>query len=1040
MSNPSLHLLCFLSGWVVDHFRHRGFQYSAESLSAGFVFSSDDEPDTITQVSHLEFGRAIHRAAHVVRPMALDSRRWFWGLCTLDLCRFPSRLGTRPPPSCTSLNRLLVTAFSPHRLAWRTNRAVEVAPMITQLFPNLGKEDIEHPFSPYPPLHKDLKPTDVGLYLHSSGSTGFPKAIPQRIHTILTWLLARKYEPRLRFGAMAIPPFHFIGFLLQVVYPVYGLLSLSVFPPTVWHETDQPSPATAEDILLHLRRTNANGVVLIPMMLEGMANSLDNIEYLRSFKVVAYSGGPMPKSLGESLVSSGINLQAIYGSTEAGAMTVMQLNRDPTLHWEWLEFGDFVNMRWEPQGDGTYEGQCLTSDVYRPLIENLEDTKGYATSDLFVPHPTLERFWRIVGRKDDVIIHSSGEKTVPALMEGSMTTNSIIQGAVMFGRGHDQAGVLLEPVEELAIDIHDPKQVADFRTRAWPIIEGANVDAPAFSKIFKEMILITSPDKPLPRTAKGTVMRKAALQLYDEEIEALYQTIESNTTGDHITPPESWDKESLQVWLLQQAKDIQSIAHLDSTQDLFEQGFDSLSATFLRLRIAGALRQALHPPDSSLLQNIVYAHPIIEDLANYVANLFLQSEDAEGTKTSPELVEAMIEKYSRGLKQPLERPASIERQPTEHVVLITGTTGNLGSQVLEQLLRRSDVTTIYAFNRSSKSSPPLVRLETRFKDKGLDTRLLQLPKLIHIEGDLAQEHLGLPLDVYTEVQDLVTIVIHAAWRLDFNLTLASFENSIQGTRNLIDCVRAGPHPSRVRFLYTSSITLAQGWDPKRGPYPEEVVDDLNAAILANSGLHATSIRIGQISGGLPNGAWATSDWVPILIKSSLALGALPDAPGTISWLPMDVVAQCILDLAFSFETLPVAVNLVHPRPLLWTDMFSYIRQDLIDILHIKQNALAFVPFHDWVSRLEERSNNISEDNLRKLPAIKVLDFFRKIAYGNKELHANGTKSMESGGLTAFATDKARRFSPTLRGLHELDSRDSQRWIKYWCNLGFFEES
>lgn len=54
-----------------------------------------------------------------------------------------------------------------------------------------------------------------------------------------------------------------------------------------------------------------------------------------------------------------------------------------------------------------------------------------------------------------------------------------------------------------------------------PVIEEANKMAPAFSRIFKEMILITSKTKPLPRTGKGTVMRKMGLKIYDEEIEAL---------------------------------------------------------------------------------------------------------------------------------------------------------------------------------------------------------------------------------------------------------------------------------------------------------------------------------------------------------------------------------------------------------------------------------------------------------------------------------------------------------------------------------------
>ena len=40
----------------------------------------------------------------------------------------------------------------------------------------------------------------------------------------------------------------------------------------------------------------------------------------------------------------------------------------------------------------------------------------------------------------------------------------------------------------------------------------------------------------------------------------------------------------------------------------------------------------------------------------------------------------------------------------------------------------------------------------------------------------------------------------------------------------------------------------------------------------------TSTRIGQIAGG-HGGSWATTDWFPIIVKSSIAPGALPEAAG-----------------------------------------------------------------------------------------------------------------------------------------------------------------
>jgi hypothetical protein len=53
------------------------------------------------------------------------------------------------------------------------------------------------------------------------------------------------------------------------------------------------------------------------------------------------------------------------------------------------------------------------------------------------------------------------------------------------------------------------------------MINEANKIAPAYSKIFKELILVVDKRKPLPRAPKGTVIRKLALSAYAEEIDEL---------------------------------------------------------------------------------------------------------------------------------------------------------------------------------------------------------------------------------------------------------------------------------------------------------------------------------------------------------------------------------------------------------------------------------------------------------------------------------------------------------------------------------------
>ncbi|KAF8194922.1 hypothetical protein BJ912DRAFT_1056817 [Pholiota molesta] len=223
-------------------------------------------------------------------------------------------------------------------------------------------------------------------------------------------------------------------------------------------------------------------------------------------------------------------------------------------------------------------------------IENMDGERGYATSDLFIPHPTVPGFWKIVGRKDDVIIYTSREKTVPAPMENIISNSPYVMGVVMFGSEHDQPGVLIELKGPYAIDTSIEADVIQARNLVWSIVEEANRVAPAFSKVFKELILIADASRPLPRAGKGVVMRKAALSAYHDEIEALYASIESAAGAEAVPPPPAWDKEQTEKWIKEQMEDVLPDLTFNITGDLFEQGMDSLGATILRRRTVGALQ------------------------------------------------------------------------------------------------------------------------------------------------------------------------------------------------------------------------------------------------------------------------------------------------------------------------------------------------------------------------------------------------------------------------------------------------------------------
>lgn len=144
--------------------------------------------------------------------------------------------------------------------------------------------------------------------------------------------------------------------------------------------------------------------------------------------------------------------------------------------------------------------------------------------------------------------------------------------------------------------------------------------------------------------------------------------------------------------------------------------------------------------------SFVYQHPTISSLASYVSSLTEGSKitnDAEANSRKIELMNSMVRKYSAEFRQ--HAPS---KQSDGEVVLVTGTTGWLGSFILAELLE-SDVKRVYAVNRKGPSL--LTRQSDAFKERGLDGDLVLSEKLILLEADLTMDKFGLSDQTWEQV-------------------------------------------------------------------------------------------------------------------------------------------------------------------------------------------------------------------------------------------------------------------------------------------------
>ncbi|KAF5360057.1 hypothetical protein D9758_007606 [Tetrapyrgos nigripes] len=908
------------------------------------------------------------------------------------------------------------------------------------------------------------------MIIHSSGSTKFPKPIYIGQRSGMQWLawpwsgetdIADKV-----LGTLATPSFHAMGVAMHLGAPLTSG-AVSAF----WKPKDTP-PAipTPEKFLAGLAKCKAQFSVILPSFLQVWSNDPAAIEVLRGLEAVSYGAGPLSKSIGDKLVAEGVNLQNAYGLTETGNLFMFFPKEKPGYDWQYGRFAKHVKPRLVPEEKGKFVLQAEVCDSHIPAVLNVveEDTasgvsvRAFDTQDIVEEHPVKKGYWRIVGRADDQIMMANGEKTNPGPLELVIQSNSLVKGAFMFGRSRTQAGVAVEP--KTPIDLSDSSAIAQFRNAIWPSVERANRFAPQHSRIFKEYILITDPvNRPLPRTPKGDVQRKRAFEMYEEDIVRIYKEVEEAVRSDWAKPPERWDEEGVRVFVERIVDGTVGPAvegrKVDPERDLFAQGCDSLQATYIRQAIITSLHQYAASPDSKLPSdflslipnNFVYEHPTQRAIEAFLLALVQNEGDAgKGIATVQEkkiaAVKAMVEKYTRDL--PAKSAPTAAATSDSEVVLITGTTGTLGTYLLGRLLQDPRAKTVYALNRGKNLAE---RQREAFQDKGVDVSLLQNGKLCLLEGDTTEPKLGLSDSNYEKLLNEVTTIIANAWTLNFSMTLSSFESHVKGIRNLIDLALSSRVSTLPQLLFSSSVATVAGWTsneliPEKDLDPEHALANgygeskwvaeqracpdtrLNQVLVAaakTSGLRVSVLRIGQLSGSRVNGSWNVTDWVPQIVQSGPALCMLPDFPKhlVVSWLPVDVAADAFLDVIFSPFTGYRYLNLVHVHPVFWHDLFTNIAQSL--------GNLPLPPYTQWYDALKDVSTK--SHAAEKVTAVRMVDFF---ASGTIDFGVDANR--EAMGMGKMVTEMTKKLCPSVGRAGPLTGEDTEKWIGYWKKHGMFD--
>ncbi|KAK0386750.1 hypothetical protein NLU13_6586 [Sarocladium strictum] len=866
---------------------------------------------------------------------------------------------------------------------------------------------------------------ETPLILHTSGSTGPPKPIPLPLEGLTTIALTdlvpgpreRKMQALLEHNRLfcGFPPFHAAGCLTYGMYPI--LCDFSV----VWGPSDRPlNAALAEEAI---KVSGAECTLLPPSVLEDMAKTPSGLSLLSTLKFAVYGGGPLHPDIGPKIANV-TRLHTLWGSTETLLVPVLIPDGE---EWNYIELDPQVGYTFEHVQENLYQFNIKRVPEFvdvQPVFLMMPDIDEWSTGDLVSPHPTKPNLWSVIGRMDDLIVLSSGEKFNPAPGEAVIRTSPLVSTCILVGRARPQAILLVERNAETTKDM-TTQQVKD---ALWPVVEEMNKIMATQGQVTPDHILVAPLGTEFPRTPKGTVRRKQTEEMFErdlDEVSALKRTGgrehtrnghgHSNGNG-HVDEDQPTD---IAQAVRRAVYHVCRISDIGDDEDLFEYGLDSIQAQ----QISAALGKIsdLWPEDSTTGTGIIYSKPTIRGLIETVAPDNGQQNGDGGND-----MEALIGKYTSDLPQPL----ASDEPAYGMTVAITGSTGNLGCNMLNDLIRHPDVTEIICLNRAAGGKEAQ---DAAFSRSKLTQEPLGDTVVSHFKVDLSDNFLGLTPIQYATLQRKVDVLIHNAWQLDFLRTVKAFEKThIAGVRRLVDLAASSHRDMRIVFI--SSIGTIGGTDPKvMQAVPEEILgpkvvpggngysqskyvsEKILVEAAATSKVKSAIVRVGQIAGpiGDAKGTWSTTDWFPRMMASAKIIRSLPDSLGignAVDWVPVNTVSQVVTDIVDATKKTEAELNVFHinnPHTIPWSELAPEVARSM-------GKDVRLISLKEWIAELRSA---IQEKGAGVLPVEGLLPWLEGIC--------------DVGETATLAVDKTVSLSPALAAPGRVQVPWIERWMQDW---------
>jgi thioester reductase-like protein len=323
-------------------------------------------------------------------------------------------------------------------------------------------------------------------------------------------------------------------------------------------------------------------------------------------------------------------------------------------------------------------------------------------------------------------------------------------------------------------------------------------------------------------------------------------------------------------------------------------------------------------------------------------------------------------------------------------ILLTGVTGFVGAHLLVDLL----ATTGAEIHCPIRIHHGADNIQQRFGET-LEKYRIQLSEQDRVriklyQGDLAQNWLGLEVDVYAALARTVDVVYHSASAVNFIQPYSYMKrDNVQG---LLEILHFAANSKTKPLILLSTISV-YSWghlhthkremreDDDIDQNIDAVITDIGyvrskwvmekiADLAASTGLPLMTFRLGYATCHSKTGVCASYQWWGRLVETCIAQGSIPDLVELREGLTtVDYMTAAIAHISRNSEALGKKFNLIHTAESnLTLKAFFHLLEKAFDY------RFTLLPFHRWLQQWEHNMD---------APLYPLLSLFKDNMYDGK---------------------------------------------------------